>query len=162
MLPPGRRLDQNRMRATGDSAAPTMKKRALRRSEPPLWAKSALHTGSLAPARACLYDASASSTAKAGLFDHFVRRCEQRRQNRKAEPLGCIMSAGFTPLKNFSPEIPTPRRQRHTAGSSGRKICLRRRHFGFHRLVRCTRTNKPRLRSQRHPTFAIGGLWKSK
>jgi hypothetical protein len=52
MLPPGRRLDQNGMRATVDSAAPTMKKRALRRSEPPLGAKSAFHTGSVAPAPA--------------------------------------------------------------------------------------------------------------
>jgi hypothetical protein len=42
--------------------------------------------------------------SKAGLFDHFVRRCEQRRQNRKAEPLGCIMSAGVTPLKISPPK----------------------------------------------------------
>jgi hypothetical protein len=61
------------MRATGDSAAPTMKKRALRRSEPPLRAKSAFHTGSVALARACLYDASASSSARsAAKLDYLI------------------------------------------------------------------------------------------
>jgi hypothetical protein len=41
--------------------------------------------------------------SKAGLFDHFVRRCEQRRQNRKLAPR-LHLSAGFTPLKIFPPK----------------------------------------------------------